>query len=104
VSLGRSRKGNQIGLKLNGTFQLLAYADVNRLGDTIQKDTEIVIDASEEVGLQIKAEKTKYMLLSCHQKNHYRGISNRLSENVAQFRYLGMTVYSTKSKFGPGGN
>jgi hypothetical protein len=32
--------------------------------DTVKKNTEIVIDASKEVGLEIKVEKTKYMLLS----------------------------------------
>jgi hypothetical protein len=45
---------NQVGLKLNGTHQLLAYADkVNLLGadiDTIKKNTETLIDASKEVG------------------------------------------------------
>jgi hypothetical protein len=38
---------NQVGLKLNGTHQLLAYADdVNLLGnnvDTIKKNTETLI-------------------------------------------------------------
>jgi hypothetical protein len=46
---------NQVGLKLNGTHQLLAYAnDVNLLGDnidTLKKNTETVIDAGKEVGL-----------------------------------------------------
>jgi hypothetical protein len=44
---------NQVGLKLNGTHQLLAYADdVNLLGDnidTIKKNTTLT-DASKEVG------------------------------------------------------
>jgi hypothetical protein len=59
-----------VGLKLNGTHQLLAYADdVNLLGDsidTIKKNTETLIDASKEVGLEINVEKTKNMLLSRH--------------------------------------
>jgi hypothetical protein len=45
----------QMGLKLNGTYQRLAYVDnVNVLGDnidTIKKNTETLIDASKEVGL-----------------------------------------------------
>jgi hypothetical protein len=58
---------NQVGLKLNGTHQLLAYGDdVNLLGDNIdiiEKNTETLIHASKEVGLEINVEKTKYMLL-----------------------------------------
>jgi hypothetical protein len=56
-----------VGLKLNGTHQLPAYADVNLLGDnidTVNKNTETLIDAVREVGLEINVEKTKYMLPS----------------------------------------
>jgi hypothetical protein len=60
-----------VGLKLNETHQLPAYIDdVNLLGDnmdTIKKNTEILTDASKEVGLEINVDKTKYMLLSHHQ-------------------------------------
>jgi hypothetical protein len=55
-----------VGQKLNGTYQLLAYADhVNLLGDnivTIKKNTETLTDASKEVGLEINVEITKYIL------------------------------------------
>jgi hypothetical protein len=50
---------NQVGLKLNGTHQVLVCA-VNLLGDnvdTIKKNTQSLI-ASKEVGLEVKAEKT----------------------------------------------
>jgi hypothetical protein len=56
---------NQVGLKLNGTHQLLAYTDVNLLGDTkdtLKKNIETLIDASKEVGLEINVENTKYRL------------------------------------------
>jgi hypothetical protein len=63
--------------------------------DTIKKNTETLIDTSNEVGLQINTEKTKYMLLSCHQnagQNHDIKTANRRFENVAKFKYLGITV------------
>jgi hypothetical protein len=95
----RKVQENQVGLKLNGTNQLLAYADyVNLLGDnidTIEKNTETLIDASKEVGLEINVEKTKYMLLSRDQNAFQiwdKEIANRWFENVSQFKYLGTTV------------
>jgi hypothetical protein len=52
-----------VGIKLNGTHQLLAYADdVNLLGDkidAIHKNNETLIEASKEVGLEVNVEKTK---------------------------------------------
>jgi hypothetical protein len=90
---------NQAGLKLSGTHQLLAYADdVNLLGDNInttKENTETLIDASKEVGLEINIKKSKYMLISRNQNAvQYRDIktANRSFENVSQFKYWGMTV------------
>ena len=54
-------------LKLNGTHQLLAYADdVNILEGsvhTIKENEEALIVASKEVGLEVNADKTKYIVL-----------------------------------------
>jgi hypothetical protein len=94
----RKVQENQVGLKPNGTHQLLAYSDlVNLLGDnidTIKKNMDILIDASKEVGLEVNVDKTKYMLLSRHQnvgKNRDIKIANRLFENMSQLKYLGTT-------------
>jgi hypothetical protein len=48
-----------------------------------------------EAGLEVNTEKTKYMLMSCHQnagKNHEIKIANRSFANATQFKHLGTTV------------
>jgi hypothetical protein len=68
---------NQVQLKLNGTNQLLAYADdINLPGDNIDtgnKYTETLDDASKEVDLEENIEKTKYMSVS----HHHNAAQNR---------------------------
>jgi hypothetical protein len=84
-------------LKLNGTHQLLVYADdVNLLDhniDTINKNTETLTNARKEIGLEVNTEKTKYMSLSRQQnagQNYDIKVANGSFENVTQFR--GTTV------------
>jgi hypothetical protein len=91
-------------MKLNGTHQLLAYADdVNLLGDNIgaiKKNKETITDAVKKAGLEINIE---YMLLFHYQnegQNHYTNTANTYFENVSQLIYLGMT---NKLKFDSGG-
>jgi hypothetical protein len=59
---------NQDSLKLNGTHQLLVYADhINIMGgsvNTVKKNTEALVVASRAIGLEINADKTKYMVMS----------------------------------------
>jgi len=59
---------NQNGLKLNGTHQLLVYADdVNILGGivhTAKENAEALTVASKEIGLEVNADKTQYMVMS----------------------------------------
>ena len=58
----------QDGLKLNGKHQLLANADdVNKLGEsihTLKENAEALVAATREIGLEISADKTKYMVMS----------------------------------------
>ena len=59
---------NQDGLKLNGILQLLAYAnDVNILGGsarTLKENTEALIADTKEIGLEVSADNSKYMVMS----------------------------------------
>ena len=59
---------NQDGLQLNGTQQLLVYADdVNIFGGsvhTVKENAESSVVAGEEISLGMNADKTKYMVMS----------------------------------------
>jgi len=55
-------------LKLNGTHQLLAYADdVNILAGSmhnLKENAEALVAVTREMGLEVSADKTKYMVMS----------------------------------------
>ena len=90
---------NQDGLKLNGTHQLLAYADdVNILGGsvlTVKKNSGALVAATKETGLEVNAHKTKYMTVSRNQnagRIHSMKMDNSPIERVEEFKYLGTTL------------
>jgi hypothetical protein len=89
----RKAQENQVSLELNGTHQLLLYADdINLLGDRInatEENTETLLEASRDIGLEINAEKTKYMIMSRHpnsEQNQNIRISKESFENAAKFK------------------
>jgi hypothetical protein len=68
--------------------------DVNILGGSIhniRKNTEALLIASKDIGLEANAEKTKYMVMSRDQnagQNGYIQIGNKSFETVEQYKYL----------------
>ena len=93
---------NQDGLTLNGT--LLAYADdVNILGGsvhTVKKNAESLVVDTTEIGLEVNADKTKYMVMSRDRnagRGHSAKIDNSSIERVEEFKYLGKTLTGQNS-------
>ena len=89
---------NQGGLQINGTHQLLVYAnDVNILEGSVhttKKNTEALQVRSKEIGLEVNADKTKYMVMSSVQnagRSHSTRTENSSFERVEDFKYLGTT-------------
>ena len=72
-------------MKLNGTYQLLAYVDdVNILGGnirTLKENAEALVAATREIGLEVSADKTKYMVMS-RDKNAGRIHSVRIDNST----------------------
>jgi len=93
-----------IGLKLNGTHQLLAYPDdVNVLRVSIhnlKENAEALVAATREIGLEVSADKTNYTVMSRDQNagriNNLR-MENSTFESVEEFKYVGRTLTNQNS-------
>ena len=91
-------------MKLNVTHQLLAYAnDVNILGGsihTLKENAEALVADTREIGLEVSAVKTKYMVMSRDQnagRIYSVRMDNSTFERVEEFKYLGTTLTNQNS-------
>ena len=53
---------------MNDTHQVLAYADVNVIGDirTIERNAYVLLNACKDINLAVNTGKTKYMEIGRH--------------------------------------
>jgi len=86
-------------LILNGPHRILVYADdVNILCGsvhTIRKDTESLEVGSKEMGIEVNADKTKWLVMSRDQnagRSRNMKIDNSSFESVEQFKCLGTSM------------
>jgi len=84
--------------------QLLVHADdVNILVEsihTLKENAEALVAATREIGLEVSADKTKYMVVSRDQnagRIHSLRIDNNTFERVEEFKYLGTTLTNQNS-------
>jgi hypothetical protein len=64
------------------------------------KNAEALVVASKEIGLEVNAEKTKYMVMCRNQnagQNHNIKIDNKFLERVEEFKCLGTTLTNRNS-------
>jgi len=66
----------------------------------LKENAEVLVAATREIGLEVSADKTKYMLMSRDQKSgqiHIVRIDNTTFERVEEFKYLGTTLRNQNS-------
>jgi len=80
-------------LKLNGAYLLIVHAHgANITGGSIhiiRKNKKVLVVASKEIGLEVNADTTKYMVMSQDKnagRSHCINIDNRSFERMEEFR------------------
>jgi hypothetical protein len=66
----------------------------------VSKNTEALVAATEEIGLEGNVDKTKYMVMSRDQnagRNHSVKIDNSSFERAEEFKYLGTNLTNQNS-------
>jgi len=67
---------------------------------TVKENAEALVFATKEIGLEVNADKTKYMIMSRDQnagRSHSMKIDNSSIESVEEFKYLGTTLTNKNS-------
>jgi len=67
---------------------------------TVKENAEALVVATKEIGLEVNADKTKYMIMSRDQnagRSHSMKIDNSSIEMVEEFKYLGTTLTNKNS-------
>jgi len=68
---------------------------------TVKENAEALVVATKEIGLEVNADRTKYMVMS-RDRNAGRGHSVKIDDNtsierVEEFKYLGKTITDQNS-------
>ena len=62
---------------------------------TVKENAEALVVATKEIGLEVNADKTKYMIMSRDQnagRSHSMKTDNSSIERLEEFKYLGATL------------
>ena len=97
----RRLQANQDGLNLSDAHQLLVYADVNILSEsihTMKKNTITLFVAGKRIS-EVNAQRAKYMVTSQEHagQNYDFKIGNKFFGKVEQFIYWGTTLTKQNS-------
>jgi len=67
---------------------------------TVKENAEALVAATREIGLEVSADKTKYMVMSRDRnagRIHSLRVDNSTFERVEEFKYLGTTLKNANS-------